>query len=292
MAHEFSAANLFNLSGQVAVVTGGGTGLGLSQAKALAANGAKVYITGRRKEVLDKAVEEGGVFPSGGSLHALPMDVTKRESILEGVKVVAKEGYLSLLVNNAGIAKGKEKNLSKSKSRGVEAYSKAMLAFSEEAFETVYNTNVASPWFVTGAFLPLLVKAKAANAPAAGALYLQSVINLTSISAFTKGDQDGQEIYNSSKAALVSLTDMMATEFADPAIDIRVNSIAPGLFPSEMTTGFPDPNNREAHLAMGYVTGRPGLPSEMAQTVLFLAANHFIYGQHLIVDGGYLVKNR
>ncbi|GAA6033057.1 hypothetical protein JCM8097_000122 [Rhodosporidiobolus ruineniae] len=289
MSHEFSAAKLFDLSGQVAVVTGGGTGLGLSQAKALAANGAKVYITGRRKEVLEKAVEDaGGVFPSGGSLHALPMDVTKRESILEGVKAVEKDGFLSLLVNNAGIAKGKEKNLSKSKSQGIEAYSKAMLAFSEEAFETVYNTNVASPWFVTGAFLPLLVKAKAAKAPAAGA----SVINLTSISAFTRGDQDGQEIYNSSKAALVSLTNMMATEFADPAIDIRVNSIAPGLFPSEMTTGFPDPSDREAHLAMGYVTGRPGLLSEMAQTVLYLAANHFVYGQHLIIDGGYLVKNR
>lgn len=68
-------------------------------AKALAANGAKVYITGRRKEVLDKAVEESGSFSSsGGSLVALPMDVNNRESVAEGVKAVEKEGFVSLYV--------------------------------------------------------------------------------------------------------------------------------------------------------------------------------------------------
>ncbi|GAA6010878.1 hypothetical protein JCM10207_003972 [Rhodosporidiobolus poonsookiae] len=288
MTHEFSAANLFNLKGQVGVVTGGGTGLGLMQAQALAANGMKVFITGRRAEVLDKAVKESGPFESGGQLVALPMDVTNRESIVSGVKVVEKEGYLSLLVNNAGIAKGTNKNLSKAKAKGIEEYSKEMLNVQEDMFELVYNTNVASPWFVTGAFLPLLSKAKAAQSPKEGG----SVINLTSISGFLKEDQDGQEIYNSSKAALVSLTNMMATEFADPAIGIRVNSIAPGLFPSEMTTAFPDPSNYEAHLALGYVLGRPGIPSEMAQTVLFLAANAFMQGQHIILDGGYMLNHR
>ncbi|GAA5820465.1 hypothetical protein JCM11251_005636 [Rhodosporidiobolus azoricus] len=289
MSHALSASNLFNLRGQVAVVTGGGTGLGLMQARALAANGAKVFITGRRKEVLDKAVEESGSFSeAGGSLQALQMDVNSRESLAEGVKVVEKEGYLSLLINNAGIAQGSVKTLSKVKPEGHEAYSKAMFEVKEEHFTSVYNTNVASPWYVTAAFLPLLGKARAANAPKEGA----SIINLTSISSFTKEDQDGQEIYNSSKAALVSLTNMMATEFKDPAIGIRVNSIAPGLFPSEMTTKFPDPSDREAHLKMGYVLGRPGLPSEMAQAVLYLAANHFVHGQHLIIDGGWLLTHR
>ncbi|GAA5919068.1 hypothetical protein JCM6882_003710 [Rhodosporidiobolus microsporus] len=286
--NEFSAASLFNLKGQVAVVTGGGTGIGIMLARALAANGAKVYITGRRKEVLDKAVKESGSFGElGGSLVALQMDVLDQQSVAEGVKVVETEGFLSLLVNNAGVGHS-VKSLSKSKPQGHEAYSKAMFDFKKEDFESVYSTNVASPWFATAAFLPLLGKAKAAGFPKQGA----SVVNLTSISAITKEDQDGQEIYNSSKAALISLTDMMATEFKDPAIGIRVNSIAPGLFPSEMTTAFPSPSDYEAHLKLGYVLGRPGLPSEMAQAILYLAANHFVHGQHIVLEGGYLLNHR
>lgn len=116
MSHEFAAASLFNLQGQVAVgaslapplhartssrslesVTGGGTGLGIMAARALAANGMRVYITGRRKEVLDKAVDESGAFESGGSIVALQMDVTDRESILSGVKAIEqKEEFISL----------------------------------------------------------------------------------------------------------------------------------------------------------------------------------------------------
>ncbi|GAA6008778.1 SDR family NAD(P)-dependent oxidoreductase [Rhodotorula paludigena] len=289
MSHEFAAASLFNLQGQVAVVTGGGTGLGIMAARALAANGMRVYITGRRKEVLDKAVEESGAFESGGSIVAIQMDVTDRESILAGVKAIEqKEEFISLLVNNAGIAKGIEKNLSKSKAQGVEAYSRAMLDFKEDMWNLVYKTNVASVWYVSGAFLPLLGKAKAASAPKEGA----SIINLTSISGLLREDQDGQEIYNSSKAALISLTNLMATEFKAPEIGIRVNSIAPGVFPSEMTTSFPSAEDRKAYLDMGYVVGRAGLPSEMAQTVLFLAANHFVHGQHLVIDGGFMLNHR
>ncbi|ORY76567.1 hypothetical protein BCR35DRAFT_267398, partial [Leucosporidium creatinivorum] len=281
-------------------VTGGGTGLGLAMSTALAVQGAKVYITGRRKEVLDKAVSDfqtSGGSESGGLLIALQMDVTNRESILEGVKIVEKEGYLSLLINNAGIAKGIHKELYDAKNQGAEAYSKAMLNYKESEFELVYGTNVVSPWFVSAAFLPLLGKAKAANSPKDGALP-QSIINLTSISGVTKESQSGQQIYNSSKAALVSLTNMMATELADPSIGIRVNSIAPGVFPSEMTTGFPDASDREAYLARGYVAGRvsplpsPGLPSEIASTCLFLATNHFMHGQHIVIDGGWLLNHR
>lgn len=96
---QFTAQNLFDIKGWTAVVTGGGTGLGLITAKALAANGAKVYITGRRAgklkdaELIDAA--------SGGSIIGIQMDCTDKQSIQDGVAAIAsKEKFVNLLINN------------------------------------------------------------------------------------------------------------------------------------------------------------------------------------------------
>jgi NADP-dependent 3-hydroxy acid dehydrogenase YdfG len=104
---DLSAASLFNIKGWVAVVTGGGSGL--VTAKALAANGVKVYVTGRRADKLKDAETQ---HPSGGSIIALQMDVTDKESIQAGVDEIAKnEKFVNFLVNNAGVTSGKPSSL-------------------------------------------------------------------------------------------------------------------------------------------------------------------------------------
>jgi NADP-dependent 3-hydroxy acid dehydrogenase YdfG len=101
---DLSAASLFNVKGWVAVVTGGGSGLGLVTANALAANGVKVYVTGRRADKLKDAEKQD---PSGGSIIALQMDVTDKESIQAGVDAISKkEKFVNFLVNNAGVTSG------------------------------------------------------------------------------------------------------------------------------------------------------------------------------------------
>ncbi|KAJ5721736.1 uncharacterized protein N7483_009670 [Penicillium malachiteum] len=110
-AHPLSAAALFNLKGWVAVVTGGSTGLGLVAARALAANCAKVYITGRRSDVPEKSAAIHGsqeaLGPSGGTIIPLQMDVTSKESIEKAVQTIQKDnGYVNVLLNNAGIGSG------------------------------------------------------------------------------------------------------------------------------------------------------------------------------------------
>ena len=100
-----SVLDAFAVSGRVAVVTGGGSGLGLVTAKALAANGVKVYVTGRR---VDKLKDAETQHPSGGSIIAVQMDVTDKESIQAGVETIAKnEKFINFLVNNAGVTSGK-----------------------------------------------------------------------------------------------------------------------------------------------------------------------------------------
>lgn len=97
---ELNAASLFNLKGWVTVVTGGGTGLGLITAKSLAANGAKVYVTGRRADKLKNA--EMTDSASGGSIVGLQMDCTDKQSIQQGIKAISeKEKFVNLLVSKS-----------------------------------------------------------------------------------------------------------------------------------------------------------------------------------------------
>lgn len=101
--NELRAQSLFDTKGRVAVVTGGGTGLGLITAQALCANGVKVYITGRRLEKLKDA--EMTDSESGGAIIGLQMDCTDKQSIEAGVKEISsKEKFVNFLVNNAGVS--------------------------------------------------------------------------------------------------------------------------------------------------------------------------------------------
>ncbi|KAI1424224.1 NAD(P)-binding protein [Xylaria sp. FL1777] len=296
--HPLSAAALFGLKDWVVVVTGGGTGVGLMIAQTLAANGARVYITGRRADVLETSARVHGardkLGENGGEILPLVMDVTDKESIKNAVsQIQAKEGYLNVLVNNAGVFMGR---VAATPADGPEAFGAAMLAEEVDTdWQKSFSTNTTSLYLVTAAFLPLLGKAVDSPAKQVG-----SVINNASVSGLLRMTQRSQYSYNFSKAAAIHLTRQMAFDLSHENINIRVNALALGYFPSEMTTGASNEGNESSYDVDGFrdflkamgVTNvkRMGTARDLASVTLTLATNDFIWGTVTILDGGFTLK--
>ncbi|THV05201.1 short-chain dehydrogenase [Dendrothele bispora CBS 962.96] len=291
-----SAQSMFDLTGMVAIVTGGGTGIGLMIAKGLASNGAKTYITGRREDVLKKLADDFGKENPGaaGSIIPLSMDVTNKESIMAGRRVIEeKEGKLHILVNNAGqtgpnspwLGKPDSPELKDGDSIGKALFNEDMAAWGDH-----YNVNVFSIFFVTSAFLGLLER----GSDDFGPTFTSSVINTTSISGIIKVAQD-HFCYNSAKAAASHLTKMMSTEFALKKVPVRVNAVAPGVYASEMTLDeiTADKVDKVGKGLQPVPAARAGTDVEMAGTVLYLASRAGCYanGQEIVIDGGYCAVN-
>jgi len=122
------------------------------------------------------------------------------------------------------------------------------------------------------------------------------VINITSMSGITNVTQNHIK-YNVSKAAANQLNQMLAQELSRTGVKVRVNAIAPGVFPSEMTTGESNEANKSHRPAEGFrnekgiPAGRPGRDQDMAQAVLHLAVNQYANGHVFTLDGGFLLKN-
>ncbi|KAI2627747.1 NAD(P)-binding protein [Hypoxylon sp. NC1633] len=294
--HPLSAASLFSLKDYVAVVTGGGTGVGLIIAQTLAANGARVYITGRRPDVLETSARVHGASDrlggSGGSIVPVVMDVTSKESIRSVVAEISRrEACVDILVNNAGFWGGRP---TATPEDGVEAFSEGMLAESGvENWQKSFDINVTAQYFTTAAFLPLLAKAAAGPTGKVG-----TVINNCSIGGLLRMTQNRQFSYNVTKAAFIHLTHQMAFELSHEKVNVRVNGIALGYFPSEMTTGTSNDENEsqaseDFRLFLESIgvkkVKRMGTPQEIASAVLALATNEFIWGTVMIVDGGFLL---
>ncbi|KAE8538170.1 hypothetical protein D1P53_005508 [Cryptococcus gattii VGV] len=290
----FEVLKLFNVEGWVAVVTGGGTGLGLVTATALAENGAKVYITGRREQPLKAAVE--GYAKSGnqrnGTIIAVQADVSTKEGIQRFVEEIkSKEKWVNVLINNHGVSLGCA-NINDCE-QTPEGLSKQM--FEGETFESwldTYKINTASYHFTAFAFLPLLAAAKTVGgSPEPG-----NIVNLSSMSGITKTSQRGQFNYNAGKAATISLSKQQATEFARRGLGIRVNCICPGYFPSGMTVIPPETNTgSDAHFKefrnqWGIPFGRPGNAIDYAQCIFGVVANQYVTGAEIIIDGGWLLE--
>ncbi|CCG84447.1 protein of unknown function [Taphrina deformans PYCC 5710] len=276
--------DLFNLSGMVSVVTGGGTGIGLMIAQGLSANGAKVYIVGRRQEVLEKAVKE---HEGVGQMIALVGDTTDKESIQSLVKDLSeKESYIDLLVNNAGVAGDMlDENMD------TKNFGSVYDALWNQTFETtsqILTTNVLGYYYTAVGFLPLLHKSTSANTG-----YSAQILNVTSNASFGKMPMNNC-IYSASKAASTHLSKMLATLLADSKI--RSNVLAPGLYPSEMTAGDSNENNQsnlgKDQFGMEIPAGRAGTTPEMAATAVFMAskANTYMNGSVVMTDGGVLLK--
>ncbi|KAH9924724.1 NAD(P)-binding protein [Fomitopsis serialis] len=295
MSHSLLLENMFRLSGRVALVTGGGTGIGWMIAEGLAVNGAKVYITGRRKDVLENAAKKFADQNKGkGSVVPLVMDVTDKASIAAGQKVVqANEGKLHILVNNAGISGPLTpwfNDTSAPQHKDPETLGQAFFdSASYDDWSYVFGVNTFSVHFLTTAFLGLLAKGSEDEE-----LYTSSVINITSLSGSNKLAQN-QFAYNATKAAATHLTKMFATELALKKIPVRVNSVAPGVYESEMTYPHipPEDVDKIGKSIVPIPARRAGRPEEVAGTVIYLVspAGCYTNGQEIIVDGGYTAVN-
>lgn len=291
--HHFDVNKLFSVKDWVCVVTGGGTGIGLMATQALASNGAKVYITGRRVEALEAAAQaHNPSFSSGGKIVPLgPCDVRKKddlEHIVGELRTTHGERQVHLLVCNAGIAGPKAPP---EEEDAEDLKRKLWEAESVEAWQDTFETDVTSVYFTAVAFLPLLQASMKAGGGELERFAAGGIITISSMSGLMRHAQ-GHFAYNAAKGATVHLSKLMSAEFLQTGV--RVNSIAPGYFPSEMTTKSSD-DRQKSHLPpekieeKGHVPAmRGGRDEEMGMTVLYLAKNAYVNGEIIAVDGGVL----
>ncbi|KAI9702767.1 MAG: hypothetical protein M1836_007981 [Candelina mexicana] len=273
---SLTASNLFNVNGLVAVITGGGTGIGLMIAKALASNGAsKVYIIGRRKDRLESAAQS---FSINNNIIPLVGDITSKSSLEALASQIMREtGYINVLVANSGITGPTLRALKPDAT--IQEMQEYLWKPSMEEFNETYNVNTTGVFYTTVAFLELLDKGNKK-----GNVEQQSqVIATSSIGAYNRVPAAGFA-YGSSKAAVIHMMKQLGTKFA--GFGIRANVLAPGLYPSEMTTSLIRPTVSKETIP----AERLGTEEDMAGTILYLTSKAGAYcnGNVIITDGGRL----
>ncbi|WP_249123057.1 MULTISPECIES: SDR family oxidoreductase [unclassified Bradyrhizobium] len=248
---------LFSVRGKVALVTGGSRGIGEMIARAYVENGARVHISARKADACDALAKELSQF---GECISIPADISTMEGIAHlAAELGKRETRLDILVNNAGASWGA-----------------SFAEFPESGWDKVMDLNVKSVFFLTQRLLPLL---EAAGSPD----FNSRVINIGSIEGIRTTHLEAYS-YAASKAGVNHLTRLMAKFLASK--HIAVNGIAPGYFPSKMTAGISDEDNRET--LAGTPLKRMGQPDDMAGIALYLAsrASAFVCGAVIPVDGG------
>ncbi|MCC5811424.1 MAG: glucose 1-dehydrogenase [Ectothiorhodospiraceae bacterium] len=252
---------LFDMTGHVALVTGGSSGLGAHFAQVLADAGARVVVAARRAERLDDLVET--IRGNGGEAAAVTMDVTSPDSVKAGFDAAEQAfGTVTVLVNNAGVAD-----------------SKVFLKTTEDSWDFVVDTNLKAAWRVARLAAERMV---AAGVPG-------SIVNVASMLGL--GVQFGQTLYATSKAGVVQLTRQMALELM--RYRIRVNALCPGYFETEINADFFATEKGQAYIRQNIPSGRLGDIPELSGPLLLLAseAGSFVNGVALPVDGGHLVRS-
>jgi NAD(P)-dependent dehydrogenase (short-subunit alcohol dehydrogenase family) len=254
-----TVAQLFDLSGRVALVTGAGSGLGVIFAEALAEAGASVVCIGRRlervRETADRLAEQGC------QSLAISADVTDEAAVAAMIaQTIARFGTLDILVNNAGTAVvGPPETISLAD------------------WKRVVDVNL------TGVFLCAREAAKAMIAAGTRG----RIINIASILGVVASEPVPAAAYDATKGAVVNLTRDLAVHWAPQGI--LVNAIGPAYFPSEMTEGFLALPEMRREIERRTPLGRIGRPEELKGAVVFFAsaASSYVTGQTLYVDGGW-----
>jgi len=250
----------FDLSGKVAVITGSSQGIGKSIARGLAENGAKVVVSSRKKEAVDKVALE---FKTNG-LEAIGLpchigDPEQRQSLI--AKTIEAYGRIDILVNNAAI----------------NPYYGPLEGSDEAIFDKIMDVNVKAPWLLSNLALPHM-KEKGAG----------SIINISSVEGLRPGF--GLGLYSATKSALIMLTKNQAKEWG--RYGIRANVLCPGLIKTKFSQGLWANEKLVSDFTKSLPLGRIAAPDEMAGMVMLLAsdAGSYMTGGVYVADGGYMVS--
>lgn len=247
--------NSCDLKGQVALVTGASSGLGWRFAKTLAASGAMVAITARRKDRLEALAQE--IRASGGIAEPIALDMQDPAQIVAAVAQAERAlGLVTILVNNAGIPDAQHATKQ-----------------SLELINRVFDTNLRGPYILACEVARRLIAAKRPG----------RIVNISSIGAYRYMGGGGAALYSITKAGIVRMTEALSAEWA--GYHINVNGIAPGAFSSEMMDGM---LSRMGDITKGFPRRRVVDPALMDSTLLYLVSpsSEAVTGTVIKIDDG------
>jgi len=247
-----------DLQGKVALVTGGGRGIGKAITQRLAAAGANVVIASRKMENLEAASREFAALP--GKVVPLVCHVGRKEEIANLVRETeTRLGPVDILVNNSATNIGQG----------------PALEADDVMFDKMIEINLKSAFRLVRLLVPSMIERQRGG----------SIINIASIAGLRP--QPGGLLYSFTKAGLLMLTRSWAQEFGP--FNIRVNAIAPGLIQTDLSEFLWKDDTRRSHYQNSTPLGRIGQSDEVAGMALYLASDEasFVTGQVMVVDGGY-----
>lgn len=241
------------LKDKTAIITGGGTGIGLATAHAFYQEGAKIILFGRRKEKLEKAVEK-----LGGSAIIVQGDMTNNNDLDQLInETLHNFKKIDILVNNAGLFNGSP-----------------LHEISDSQWDEIMDINIRSVFQLTRRVLPVMLSQKYGSI-----IHISSILGLIAVPQVAA--------YNVSKGALNQFSRSIAVEYGSSGI--RSNSICPGLIATDMTADLMQDADLMKEWSKEYPIGRFGKPEDVANACLYLASDEssFVTGITLPVDGGF-----
>ena len=241
------------LKDKTAIITGGGTGIGLATARAFCQEGAKVILFGRRKEKLEKAFEK-----LGGSAIIVQGDMTNNNDLDKLInETLHNFKKIDVLVNNAGLFNGSP-----------------LHEISDSQWDEIMDINIRSVFQLTRGVLPVMLSQKYGSI-----IHISSILGLIAVPQVAA--------YNVSKGALNQFSRSIAVEYGSSGI--RSNSICPGLIATDMTADLMKDADLMKEWSKEYPIGRFGKPEDVANACLYLASDEssFVTGITLPVDGGF-----
>jgi NAD(P)-dependent dehydrogenase (short-subunit alcohol dehydrogenase family) len=252
-------ARNYNLSGKVAIVTGGGRGIGRAIALGLAECGAKLVLASRTKEELEKMVSE--IKEDGGEATPVVTDLMVSEQINALVEATMKTyGRVDILINNAA-----------------RSFLRPLMDLREDGWDKIFDVNCKAVFLLSRAVAKIMGEQGGGR-----------IVNITTVGAVRGGA--GMGVYHASKAALSMLTKCMAVEWAP--LNVNVNAVGPGLTKTAFSQPIWSNPSLEQMITTRIPKGRLAEPEEIIGAVLFLCSEDstFITGESIYVDGGTLAN--